>query len=901
MPGGVKRLLLYLTGGVCLASAASPIYVIDTVAGGGQPGDGGQAVEARLGAVEGLAIDALGNLYIADSLDHRIRRVDRATGVIETLAGDGFAGLGGDGGAAAQARLNQPYGLAVGPDGSLYVADFGNRSIRRIRPEGTIETVAGGGAVSSPEAVRFAGPRNVALGAGGAIYVSDFLGHRVYLVHPSGRVEVIAGTGVAGFNGDGPALGAELNAPAGLALGPDGSLYIADSGNRLVRRLRDGRIETVAGNEEEGLRLEQPTGVAVDGAGTLYIADGGALLAVDPAGGVSTLARAPAGSRFRDVAVAPGGLLYAGGGRRVWAIPAPDALAPAAGNGEFGNYADGVPATAATLDAPIAIALDAFGDLLIADEGRRRVRRVQSDGRILTIAGNGEAEAGGDGGPASEAGLGDPVSVAADPLGGFWIADYRGHRVRRVLADGTILTVAGDGQPGYTGDGGPAAGARLNLPRAVAADGFGNLFIADSGNHCVRRVGPDGTIETYAGNGVQGYGGDLGLARLAYLDSPAGLAVDREGGLYVADAGSHTVRYVRPDGIILTVAGTGAAGYTGDGGPAAQAQLNRPSAVAVAADRSLLIADTGNHRVRRVSPDGVIETVAGTGAPGFSGDGGPAAQAQLSSPSSLAIGPEATVLIADLGNRRVRRLRRAEAAPVIQPVGRCEVVNGASFQPGPVAPGEIVAVFAAGAGPPEPVAGELDADGRLKTALAGVEVRFDGVLSPIFYAGRDQLNVQVPYEAAGREELLVEVFSGGRLHSRAQVSVAEAAPGLFTLEGGAGQAAAVNEDGTVNSEANPAPKGSIVLLYATGEGLLHPPAETGRPAVAPLGRPEAPVHVRIAGLPAEVLYAGAAPGLVGVMQLNVRVPGGFAPSGRLAVELWVGERAAQPGVYVWVR
>ncbi len=259
------------------------------------------------------------------------------------------------------------------------------------------------------------------------------------------------------------------------------------------------------------------------------------------------------------------------------------------------------------------------------------------------------------------------------------------------------------------------------------------------------------------------------------------------------------------------------------------------------------------------------------------------------------------MLIADLDNRRVRRLRAAAADPVAEPPGRCEVVNGASFAAGPVAPGEIVTVFAPGAGPGEPAAGELDAVGRFKTVLAGVEVRFDGIAAPVFYAGRNQVNVQVPYELAGRKEALVEVFSGGRLHSRARVEMAAVAPGIFTLEGGAGQAAAVNADGTVNGETNPAPKGSIVLLYATGEGVLSPPAETGRPAEAPLGKPVAPVHVRIGGLPAEVLYAGAAPGLVGVMQINVQTPDGFAPSGRLAVELWVGDRTAQPGVYIWVR
>ena len=325
--------------------------------------------------------------------------------------------------------------------------------------------------------------------------------------------------------------------------------------------------------------------------------------------------------------------------------------------GSTGDYAyggDGGPALEARFNGLAGIAIDALGNLYIADSGNHRVRRVTPAGIIDTVAGTGEQGYGGDAGPAREARLDQPGDVAVDALGNLYIADRFNSRVRRVTPAGIIDTVAGTGEQGYGGDAGPAAEARLWIPSGVAVDALGNLYIADTFNNRVRRVTPAGIIDTVAGTGEQGYGGDAGPATEARLDRPEDVAVDALGNLYIADSFNNRVRRVTPDGIIDTVAGTGTWAYGGDAGPAAGAHLSLPSGVAVDALGNLYIADSFNNRVRRVTLAGVIDTVAGTGEQGYGGDAGPAAEARLDSPSSVAVDALGNLYTADSSNNRVR-------------------------------------------------------------------------------------------------------------------------------------------------------------------------------------------------------------------------------------------------------
>jgi RHS repeat-associated protein len=335
-------------------------------------------------------------------------------------------------------------------------------------------------------------------------------------------------------------------------------------------------------------------------------------------------------------------------------------LSDAVGTGVAGSSGDGGPATEAQLSFPMAVVEAPDGSLYIAEQGSHRVRRVDPDGTISTFAGGRGAGFSGDGGPAAEAQLFHPRGVAVGSDGSLYIADRSNHRVRRVSPNGLIDTLAGDGQRDFGGDGGSATDAQLNSPRDVAVAPDGGVYIADTGNRRVRRVGPDGTISTAAGSGRAAFARDGGPATDAGL-SVWGIAVGSDASVYIADRNNNRVRRVSPDGIINTVAGSGTRGYSGDGGPAIEADLNWPSSVAIGADSSIYLAEHHNSRVRRLSPSGTITTLAGTGEAGSGGDSGPATEAQLDEPYGVAVGAQGSIYIADRRNHRVREVRSALA------------------------------------------------------------------------------------------------------------------------------------------------------------------------------------------------------------------------------------------------
>ena len=327
-------------------------------------------------------------------------------------------------------------------------------------------------------------------------------------------------------------------------------------------------------------------------------------------------------------------------------------ISTVAGTGETGSSGDGGPATEAQFYRPSDAAVDGAGNLYIADTLNRRVRRVDPTGTITTVAGPGDL---GDGGPALEARFYSPGGVAVDGAGSVYIADIGNYRVRKVDTSGTITTVAGTGELGFSGDGGPATEAQFHFPGAVALDGAGNVYISDYNDHRIRKVDAMGTITTIAGTGVRGFSGDGGPATEAQLNLPFGVAVDGTGNLYVADRVNHRVRKVDAMGTITTIAGTGDRGFSGDGGPATEAQINRPFGVAVDGAGNLYIVDDGNLRVRKVDTTGTITTVAGTGEYGFSGDGGPATEAQIS-PSGVAVDGADNLYIVDGSGSRIRKI-----------------------------------------------------------------------------------------------------------------------------------------------------------------------------------------------------------------------------------------------------
>ena len=383
----------------------------------------------------------------------------------------------------------------------------------------------------------------------------------------------------------------------------------------------------------------------MDAAGNLYIADANnrRVRRVDRFGTITTVAGGGRGGdggpataaslgNLMNIAVDTADNLYIAEGwdHRVRKVDRFGTITTVAGTGARGFSGDGGPATVAQLSSPRGVAVDAAGNLYIADRGNGRVRRVDRFGTITTVAGTGEYGYSGDGGPATAARLRSPMRLAVDAAGNLYIAADSSFRVFRVDRFGTLTTVAGTGVRGQSGEGGPATAAQLDFVYALAADAAGNLYVAGPTDPRVRRVDSSGRIATVAGNGSGRFGGDGGPATAARLSSPNGLAVDAAGNLYIAGEESRRVRRVDPFGTITTVAGTGRLGYSGDGGLATAAQLVSPQGLAVDTAGNLYIADS--NRVRKVDRFGTITTVAGTGEYGYSGDGGPATAAPAQIP-----------------------------------------------------------------------------------------------------------------------------------------------------------------------------------------------------------------------------------------------------------------------------
>ena len=602
--------------------------------------------------------------------------------VINTVAGTSWF-FPTSGVQAMNAPLGNLQGVALDAQGNVYASDSENNIVVRISPDGVLTIVAGNGnkgysgdggpATSASLSV----PAGLAVDSAGNLYIADSWNDRIRKVS-GGTITTVAGSGVGGFSGDGgPASSASLSNPTGLALDSAGNLYIADTYNQRIRRVSGGTITTVAGNGSKGpsgdggpatsASLNGPSGVAVDSAGSLYIADafnwrirkvsGGTITTVagngnrgfSGDGGPAT--SASLGQSF-GVAVDPTGNLYIAdeGNSRIRKVSG-GTITTVAGNGSQGLYGDGGPATSASLNYPNGAAVDSAGNLYIADTYNYRIRKV-SGGTISTVAGNGKHFFSGDGGPATSASLWYPFGVAVDSAGNLYIADTYNHRIRKV-SGGTITTVAGNGSGGSSGDGGPATSASLSLPRGAAVDSAGNLYIADTANNRIRKVS-GGTITTVAGNGTSGFSGDGGPATSASLNGPGGVGVDSAGNLYIADTGSGRIRKVS-GGTITTVAGNGTSGFSGDGGPATSASLNGPGGVGVDSAGNLYIADTYNNRLRKVT-GGTITTIAGNGAFRYSGDGGPATSASMNEPWGVAVDSAGNLYIADTYNGRIRKV-----------------------------------------------------------------------------------------------------------------------------------------------------------------------------------------------------------------------------------------------------
>ena len=642
---------------------------IFTVAGG-YVGDGKPATSAALSSPLNAAFDSNDNLYVSDSDNCRIRKVDSA-GTITTVAGTGICGFSGDGGPATRAKLSYPTGLAIDPKGEIFFSDSENSRIRRIDPNGTITTVAGKGKVGycgdggSALKACFDYPTELTLGGRAPneiLYIADSINARIRrVVLTTGTITTVAGNGHAGYSGDGgPAKQASICFPNGLAVkDASHSLWISDPCFGVIRQVdtKTGIISTFAkGSGSCNLELCSPLGIALDRQGNLHVADVNWVLRITVPDGTVTVD---------------------------------------AGTNEPGFSGDGHPANVSLLNSPTDVTLDSADNLFIVDRGNNRVRKGAGPQDITTVAGG----AINDGRMATSASLNWPAQTVFDQAGNLYIADEYNARVRKVSPAGKISTFAGTGITGYSGDGGKAKKATLGEPTGIAVDHKGNVFIADTLALAIRKVDKTGTISTFVWNefgtftllnslaidkdgnvlatdlcsiwkitptlevtsiagvpGDCGYNGDDIPAYNALLDTPFGLALDSQNNLYIADTYNSRIRMVDSQGIIHTVAGIGTCGFSGDGGLATNAMICDPWDVGVDRQGNLFIADSDNNRIRHVDKSGTIETIAGTGHFEFNGDGRPALQTSMY-PLSITVDPSGQVYLTDFSSFRVRTIK----------------------------------------------------------------------------------------------------------------------------------------------------------------------------------------------------------------------------------------------------
>ncbi len=826
------------------ATAAFPqTYTASTFAGVFLP-ENLPGASVSLNQIGGVAVDAAGNVFLSLPGYGAVVRLDATTGILTRVAGNATNGFSGDNGPAVNAQIYGPYGLALDPAGNLYIADTGNRRIRKVS---------------------------------------------------NGIITTVAGNGFDGAAGDGgPATSAQLN-PTALAVDAAGNLYISVASGT-VRKVTNGVIASVAGIQGYF------TSIAVDAAGNLFLLDGLTPRVLKVSNGVVTTF---------------------------------------AGNGTYGFSGDNGPATAAQFGGdpddggPFGIAVDSAGNVYIADTSNARVRKV-SNGIITTVAGGSTAIP-----------LTGPASVTVDSAGALYVSDaansgvFQGDRLKKI-ANGAVTTIAGNGYISYSGDNGPAASAQFNQPQGVAIDSAGRIYIADTQNNRVRMIA-NGVVTTIAGTGVQGFSGDNGQATSAQLSTPAAVALDPAGNLYIADVNNFRIRKVS-GGVITTVAGT--AGYT-------------PCSVAADSAGNVYVYDCAHPRLLKVSngvattlpanggglavdaagnlymtnagaiielSNGVASTIAGGTGIAFDGAGnryiadgnlgfvrklsnGTNTTFPMTTPLAFPSGGMAVDASGNIyGADTIRILVLKPGGAILPPtsVSVDFVNNAASNLFMGIAPGEIVTFKGSGLGPAQLVSAGPGSDGFYPTQLSGTSVQFNGVAAPLLYTSATQVAAVAPYGVTG-PSVQVTVAYQGQTSLPATIRVFPVALGLFTADGsGTGQAAAINQDGTVNSASNPAPIGSVISLYATGGGQTSPAGVDGQVSQAPFATQTLPVRVYIGQMSiptTQLQYVGPAPGeIAGMMQINVPLPQGLQTGNAVPVAIFGGNGgSSQSNVTIAVR
>jgi uncharacterized protein (TIGR03437 family) len=842
--------------------------------------------------------------------------------------------------------FGEPVAIAKGPDGALWFTELNGNRIGRITTAGVIAEFP------TPTA---GNPTGITAGTDGAMWFTEGIGKIGRIVLSSApppptvtqyTITTVAGNGTPDLpQGDnGPATAAAI-VPKGVAADNLGNLFVIDAGSATGKRVSavrnvdgTGTITTIAcdGPDPLGVPPWGPVlpahqalcgnlaGVAVDNSGGVLVTQsGGRTLDRLASGNISILSTDVNGPQ--NVAVDAAGNAYVAdsGNCRILKVN-PSGTSSIVAGGSCGFGGDNGIATNASLGFPQGVAVDSAGNVYIADTNNARVRKVNTSGIITTVAGSGCTSYGaGDGAPATGASLCYPVGVTVDSAGNLLIVESSAGLVRRVDTSGMILTIAGSEKASGVGDGGPATSATLSFPFSVSLSRAGQIYVADSGHYRVRMLTPTPAISTLTPNSATAGGpaltlqvngtGFIPMSSVSWTSPPSNPVA-----LQTSYISGNQLTAVVPANLIanpLTAQVTVSNPVAGN-----------PSISSNVATFTVNPAITSGFTIITASPlpDGTVGSaysqalsasggatpyqgwavIGGSLPPGVSLTTlGGVLTALLTGVPTAAGTFSFTVQVTDHANATATRQFSLTVSGGGMSISAAGIVNSASYLGGSVAPGEIVTIFGSGLGPAAVVGLQLDSRGYVSNSLGGTQVLFDGVAAPMIYTTATQVSAIVPYGASGTTQ--VHVVYQGQSSNVVSVPVTAAFPGIFTADSsGHGQGAIVNQDGTVNSPDNPAPAGSVVFVYATGEGQTNPTGVDGKPGDSPAPLPIAQpgMTATIDGVNAPVLYAGGVPGLVaGVLQVNLQIPATVQPGSSVPVQLSLGGHTSQTPVTLAIR
>jgi NHL repeat len=587
----LNRFTFRVLSGCCVLAVsaftvhAQPLTFTTFAGPSGGPGSvDGTGSAGRFKIPQGVATDSAGNVYVADTDNYTIRKITPA-GVVTTLAG--LAGIRGSAdGTGGAARFGSPTSVATDSGGNVYVADRYNDTIRKITPAGVVTTLAGSATSSSDHedgtgsAARFYAPTGVATDSAGNVYVADEYNNTIRKITPTGVVTTLAGSATSSAgSADGDGSVARFYSPTGVATDNAGNIYVSEWGNKTIRKITQSGVVTtlaglagVSGNEDgtgSAARFQFPFGVATDSSGNVYVVDSfiDTVRKITPAGVVTTLA------------------------------------------GSTGGSTDGTVITA-HFSGPLGIAIDAAGNIYVADTGNDTIRKITPAGVVTTLAGSAHSPSGSADGTGSAARFARPSGVTADSAGNVYVADTFNFTIRKITPAGAVTTFAGS--PGFYFGGsadGTGSAAQFNYPGGVATDSAGNVYVADTSNNTIRKITPVRVVTTLAGSAANPPGSADGTGSAARFNSPEGIATDSAGNIYVGDTDNHTIRKITPAGVVTTLAGSPGSHGSNDGTGSA-ARFDFPSGVATDSAGNVYVADYGNNAIRKVTPTGVVTTLA---------------------------------------------------------------------------------------------------------------------------------------------------------------------------------------------------------------------------------------------------------------------------------------------------